>query len=71
VESDRPLAMLENAVSRTTEVLEALVNKTKTSVAGLLTPHAQVRGRVVAVPGAADVVIRWEDFVTDCVKMAG
>jgi hypothetical protein len=71
IESERALPTLENAASRTLEVMKALVFNTKMSVYDLLTLHARERGMLVASESEADVALRWEDFVTDYAKVAG
>lgn len=69
VEADRALPTLENAADRTVEVLRALVRGTKLSVYELLEMHARARGTPVDDAASADVVLRWEDFVTDYAKV--
>jgi hypothetical protein len=70
VEADRALATLENTASRSAEVLRALVEGTKMSVHELLTLHAHARGTIVTDPAAADLRLRWDDFVTGYANVA-
>jgi hypothetical protein len=70
VESDRALPTLENAASRSAEVLRALIHGTKMSVHELLALHAQARGERVDDAASADFALRWEDLVTDYAKVA-
>ena len=70
IESDRSLATVENTASRSLEVLRSLVEGTRMSVYDHLRLHAQVRGTLVDDPRDADLVLPWEDFVTDYAKSA-
>jgi hypothetical protein len=65
VEADRALATLENTASQTVDVLRALIHNTRMSVHDLLTLHARQRGTPVDDPASADLVLRWEELVTD------
>jgi hypothetical protein len=69
VESERVLPTLENAASRTADVLKALVHNTKMSVYELLMLHVQARGTPASDPGSADLALRWEELVSDYAKV--
>lgn len=70
VESQRSLPTLENTADRSIEVLRALVEGTRMSMYELLTLHAQARGSQGEDAAQADMVFRWEDFVTDYAQAA-
>ncbi len=70
IESNRALATLENTADQTVEVLKALIQGTKMSIHQLLAMHAQARGTLVADSANADVLLKWEDFITDYARAA-
>jgi hypothetical protein len=70
VESERVLPTLENTAGRSAEVLRALIHGTKMSVYELLSLHAQLRGTPVTSESEADIVLKWNDFVTNYAKVA-
>ena len=71
VESERVLATLENAASKSAELLKTLIQSPKMSIYELLTLHVQMRGTLATSAEAADVVFKWSELVTDYAKVAG
>ena len=71
IESERVLPTLENTTSRTIELMRSLLDSPRMSVHELLTLHAHARGTLVAEPADAEVVMKWDDFVTDYARVAG
>lgn len=64
IESTRVVPMLENTVGAANDVLHALLFGAKMSVYDLLKLHADNRGQLVKSAEEADIVLKWEDFVT-------